>query len=366
MVPDTRDYLVFLGKTVPALKPALYALDRFENALRNVSTRQEFLLPHDLLERICRFHIHCGMDMQGINRVLDQEIDEIRQILDHEAVRIMPDRITDHHSHEIWIDALRHIPPPATEKDGLIGLYKSEVDNLANHCLDKGIVLPDMVSSCPVRVAPVPDFLSAIRTASSYSISPKHPPSGGTFYIINPYVKDGGRQEPPLEYKMLSAHETFPGHHVLDASRWGLKQTCRRVVEQPIFYEGWACFAEELMRVTGYFSDPGDRLLLAKRRLWRAIRGKVDIGLQTGSMDIPTAARCLKEIGIDMERAVSSARKYPLNPGYQLCYTLGLRRFLDLFDKYGRDNLQSFVHTVLGQGEINLEDLEKILNNINN
>ena len=115
------------------------------------------------------------------------------------------------------------------------------------------------------------------------------------------------------------------------------------------------------MRLTGYFSEPGDQLLLAKRRLQRAMRGKVDIGLQTGTMNISTATRYLKETGISTEQAMSSVRKYTLNPGYQLCYTLGLRRFLDLFERYGRDNLQNFVQTVLAQGEIHFTDLEKIL-----
>ena len=200
----------------------------------------------------------------------------------------------------------------------------------------------------------MPTFLSAIRASSSYSIKPEYPSSGGTFYIIS-------RHEDHREYKMLAAHETYPGHHLLDASRWNLTQSCRRAIEQPIFYEGWACFAEELMKLTGYFSTPTDRLLLAKRRLWRAIRGKVDIGLQTGKMGIQTAARHLRETGVTLERAISSARKYPLNPGYQLCYSIGLHKFMDMFDRYGSTNLNGFIHTILHHGEINFRDLEKLL-----
>ena len=360
MVSDTRNYLVFLGKTLPELQPALIALDRFEDALRDVSTRQDFRLPRELLERILRFHIHCDMDIPEINHTLDQEIDEMRQILEQEARSLVSDRFGVQRPHPRWSEALKSIPMPAVGKDGLIGLYQREVNRLVKHCLDEGLVLPSLVSSCPVRLAPMPSYLSAIRTASSYSISPKHPPSGGTFYILNSDVPDEAQKEYLREYRMLTAHETYPGHHLLDASRWSLARDCRRAIEQPIFYEGWACFAEELMRLTGHFSDPGDRLLLAKRRLWRAIRGKVDIGLQTGTMNISTAARYLKETGISLEQAMSSARKYTLNPGYQLCYTLGLRRFLDLFDRYGGDNLPNFVRMVLDQGEIHFTDLEKI------
>lgn len=366
MVQDTRRYLVSMEKILPELLPALWALDRFEGALRNVSTRKEFLLPRDLLERIIRFHIHCDMDIQKVNHKLDQEIVKMRRILGEEARGLVPNLFTDQSSNEAWLKALQDIPVPKLGENGMINLYKDAVNGLAKHCLDKGLVSPALFSSCPVRVAPVPSFLSAIRSASSYSIPPKHPPSGGTFYIMDPHIKDEAQHEPLREYRMLSAHETYPGHHLLDTSRWSLERTCRRVVEQPIFYEGWACFAEELMRLTGYFSGPGDRFLLAKRRLWRAIRGKASIGLQTGKMDIPTAAGHLKEAGISTDRALSLVRKYPLNPGYRLCYTLGLQRFLDLFDKYGRGSLQDFVQTILAQGEINFKDLEKILQNNNN
>jgi len=360
MVSDTRNYLVFLEKTLPELHPALIALDRFEDALRNVSTRQDFLLPRNLLERILRFHIHCDLDIPEINHTLDQEIDEMQQVLNQEARSIVSERFAVQRPHPDWSEALRSIPMPVVGKERLAGLYRREVNRLLKHCLNQGLVLPSLVSSCPVRVTSMPSYLSAIRTASSYSTSPKHPPSGGTFYILNSDVSDEAQKGYLREYRMLIAHETYPGHHLLDASRWSLARYCRRAVEQPIFYEGWACFAEELMRLTGYFSAPGDRLLLAKRRLWHAIRGKVDIGLQTGTMSISTASRYLTETGISMEQAMSSVRKYTLNPGYQLCYTLGLRRFLDLFDRYGRDNLPNFVQTVLGQGEIHFTDLEKI------
>jgi len=361
MVSDTRIFLTFLEKPLPELRSALAALDRFEDVLKNVSTREDFLLPQELLEHILRFHIHCDMNIQEINHTLDQEIDDMQRILDEEARNFVPDSSKVKRGHPLWWEALKSIPMPAVGKEGLVGLYQSEVDRLAKHCLEQGLVSPSLVASCPVRVVSMPSFLSAIRTASSYSIPPKHPPSGGTFYILNNDVPDEAQQKHHREYRMLSAHETYPGHHLLDVSRWSLTRPYRRAVERPIFYEGWACFAEELMRLTGYFSEPGDRLLLAKRRLWRAIRGKVDIGLQTGTMDISTAAEYLKETGISMEQALSSVRKYTLNPGYQLCYTLGLRRFLDLFARYSGDNLPNFVKTVLNQGEIDFTDLEKTL-----
>lgn len=367
MVPDTRKYLVTLieQENLSELKPALIALEGFEQAIRDVSVRENFLLEPDLLERVYRSHINTGMDIHEIRRETDLEIRQMQQIMNEAARSILSGRSSKQLSGQaLWSEAVRHIPMPAVGKEGLIGLYRDEVSRLANHCLDNGLVSRERFASCPVHIAPVPAFLSAIRTASSYSIPPGHPPVGGVFYIINAHSPEEARQEYHREYRILSAHETYPGHHLLDISRWSLPQPVRQVVEQPVFYEGWACFAETLMRETGYLSEPWDLLLLAKRRLWRAIRGKVDVGLQTGTMDIPTAARCLNEIGVPMSRAVSSAQKYPLNPGYQICYTIGLRRFLELFEQHGRDDLQHFVQTVLNHGETGFESLSERLEDV--
>ena len=181
------------------------------------------------------------------------------------------------------------------------------------------------------------------------------------FYVINAGRAGESAKGYQREYQILASHESYPGHHLLDAHRWSLKSRVRRAVEQPVFYEGWACFAEEMMRETGYFKSVGDHLLMARRRLWRAMRGKVDLGLQTGRMPFPEAVRLLAETGMPTEDAMSAARKYTLNPGYQLCYTAGIRRFLDLYKTYGQNDLPRFTRTVLGQGEIDFADLEQVL-----
>ncbi|HPQ44449.1 MAG TPA: DUF885 family protein [Syntrophales bacterium] len=351
MVSDTRNYLLSLMGQLPELETSLPALERFKEMLLSATTREDFLLPHDLLERIYSSHMACDVGLEEIREILDREICQTKETLDWEAGCLFAD----------WSEVLRGIPMPTLGKEGIIGLYRGEVEKLAQHCLDRGWLSTELYAACPVTVAPMPAFLSAVRSASSYSISPVHPPVGGNFYVINAPAPQG---EDLCEYPMLSAHETYPGHHLLDVSRWNLQKPWRRAVELPIFYEGWACFAEELMRLTGYFHGSADGLLLARRRLWRAVRGKVDIGLQTGMMDIPVAAAYLKETGIDERWAINAARQYSLNPGFQQCYTIGLKRLLYLFDTYGRDDTGWFVRTILSQGEIGFPNLEKVLKNI--
>ncbi len=353
MIVETRKYLIRLVHEVPELQNALAALERFETKVRQISSRSNFFLPVELVERIARFHLNCNLNLGEINQELDHEI--------HEMQAIITDLIGSATSDLSRAKAFDEIPMPPVGSDGLLGLYREEVNRLARHCLDKKLLSPGLYHACPVRVEPVPSFLSATRTASSYSIPPKYPPTGGVFYVINANDPAEARKDYQREYRILSSHETYPGHHLLDSHRWNHKRPIRRCIEHPLFYEGWACFAEEIMRQTGYFTTPGDRLLIARRRLWRAIRGKVDLGLQTGAMDLKMAAGYLTKTGIPINDAISAVRKYPLNPGYQLCYTIGLRRFLDLFRRYGQQNLNKFVTVVLGQGEIEFQDLEQLL-----
>ena len=85
MLKDTRDYFTLLGRTIPEMPPVLDALDRFEDSLRRVDTREGFHLPLDLLERVINFHIGTGMDIQAIQQELDVEIEEVREVLEREA-----------------------------------------------------------------------------------------------------------------------------------------------------------------------------------------------------------------------------------------------------------------------------------------
>jgi Bacterial protein of unknown function (DUF885) len=353
MIPNTRKYFQLLTHRLPEMESVLEALGRFEAVLKEIKTVETFQFPMAVVERLVKDHVNTGMDTQAISDALDEEITGIRHILELTAAAQAPSLS--------WEEVLARIPPPPVDHRGLMGLYRDQVSGLAAHCVEKDLVSAELVAQCPVKVAPVPDFLSATRTASSYGIAPLHPPTGGTFYVFNAANPEEAGRSYQREHHILCAHETWPGHHLLDISRWQLESPIRRVVEQPLFYEGWACFAEELMRQTGYLHTGSDLLQLARRRLWRAMRGKVDLGLQSGAMDIDTAAQYLSQTGMELSRARSSARKYTLNPGYQLCYTVGLRYFLDLFENFGWDRPQWFAGKVLAQGEIDFKDLKDCL-----
>ena len=353
MIRDITAWLRSLETERNELAPVFSAIERFADFLRSARTRDDFLLPPEIVERIVKEHIGCGVGLDGVRNTLMEEIDEMGRIMEEKGETLFPGagrRV-----------AIRLIPVPEVSAGGLPEMYRKEAHNLLRHCIARGIVPEDLPRISPLRVSPLPPYLKTIRAASAYSFTPENPSQKGTFYIVPPEGPWSDNREELAEYRMLTAHETYPGHHLLDAWRWHYVSPLRRLVETPLFYEGWACFAEELMRETGYFSGTADIFLLAKRRYRRAVRGLVDLDLQTVKLDRRSAARRLVEAGFPADAAASVVPKYALRPGYQVCYTFGLRRFLDLYRRYGTGDAKGFVEGVLSGGEIGFDLLEKSL-----
>jgi uncharacterized protein (DUF885 family) len=134
-------------------------------------------------------------------------------------------------------------------------------------------------------------------------------------------------------------------------------------LEFPIFYEGWASFSEELLFDAGFFHSKTDRLLMAKRRFWRAVRGKIDVMIQTGKHSLSQASKFLVHLGLSQNQSESMVKRYALKPGYQLSYTIGRRRFRQLYDSYRKKGGKpaDFALCVLSRGEIGFDDLNRIL-----
>ena len=53
----------------------------------------------------------------------------------------------------------------------------------------------------------------------------------------------------------------FPGIILLDSIRRKLENPVRRQIESPLFYEGWAYYAESLLTEQGYVQNPMEYLV---------------------------------------------------------------------------------------------------------
>jgi hypothetical protein len=325
------------------------ALHDFAGALGRKEVTSSFRLAGDLPERIVSYHVGCGMNTDAAMGEILEEIDEMHGILGEETSRLAPG--------QTWIEAAERIPFETAGREGLLGLYRREADRLEKVCREASLLPTSFPAGDLLAVEKVPSFLAAVRASDSYGARPGHPARGGTFYVFCEERSGEGRT---AEYRMTTAHETWPGHHLLDCARWSLPNPVRRCLERPLFYEGWACLAEEIIFRTGAWEGEWDRFLLARRRLKRAARGMVDLGLQSGRMGLDDAAVVLEEAGFSPGKARTAVEKYVLRPGYQVCYTLGLRKFLALLGKF-EGTLPSFVDAVFAEGEIAFDDLEEAL-----
>ena len=336
------------GISVGELPLALYG---FESALKKIKVVENYRLPGEIFEKVVNEHLDCGLHVDAAWSLLNDELQTMESLLMDEASRLA--------AGGSWVEAQRHIPFIDASGGGLLNLYLHELASMEEHCRQQGLIPDTLPAIAALEVAAVPHYLAAIRASDAYSCLPGYPPRGGTFFVMEHDRSPAGCPGRTLEYRMTAAHEVWPGHHLLDSCRWNLDRPLRSPLESPLFYEGWACLAEELLARTGYFSGPWDRFLLAKRRAERAARGLVDLGLQSGRLGSDQAVELLVRVGYRQQTARSVIPKYLLRPGYQVCYTLGLKQGLDLFERFGKENVSDFSQKVLKQGEIGFERLEK-------
>jgi uncharacterized protein (DUF885 family) len=351
MLPDQVSWLEFLAPPQDLLKPILFAFSEFETFLRELPFSAAVLPEVDLYEQVAAVHMGCDMKPVAIAEAIEIELNETQEILTKEAERREPG--------QAWQTVIDNLPPPQIPPGGMAEVYRQTIDQLAQHSVAQGFLSTEESIAWPVQVEMIPDYMRPVRSNAAFSALPGHPPQGGIFYIQN--IKDA--KAPPADYRLLTAHETYPGHHLLDSHRWNQKRVARRHIEFPIFYEGWASFSEELLFDTGFFGSQIDRMLLAKRRFWRALRGRVDLEVHTRQRQPEEAAAILIEFGLPSKQAKDMVNRYILKPGYQLAYTIGRRRFRHLYDQYrgkGQEP-QTFAQKVLAQGEIGFDTLAHVL-----
>jgi len=267
-----------------------------------------------------------------------------------------------------WRELYHDYSPEEAGAIDTITLYQREMERL-KHFFEsngfRGLIAPGLPLVCQT-----PTYLQSVRGSASFSAAfTKDGREKDFFYITTQAQHHRGHEIGELrrrrfhrEYKFLTAHETFPGHYLLDFTRRMLENPVRSQIESPLFYEGWAYYVESLLTEYGYADHPTDRLVDRKRRLWRAARCQIDIGLNSGRLVPEDAMRLLTTAGFSPEEAQGQIDRFRLNPGYQLCYSLGRFEILRLREAYaGQMGHDTFHALLLEGGELPFHLIEKRL-----
>jgi uncharacterized protein (DUF885 family) len=165
----------------------------------------------------------------------------------------------------------------------------------------------------PVRIITMPKFQQG--NAVAYNDPPGPFEKGGqNFYAVSPIPDDWTDAQAAsflTEYNDymihdLSIHEAMPGHYLqLDHSN-RTDNPLRAMLWSGPFVEGWAVYAEGVMKDAGYLDgDPLFKLTVLKMRLRSVTNTLLDIGIHTEGMTRDQAMELMQKGAFQAEREAS-------------------------------------------------------------
>ena len=153
-------------------------------------------------------------------------------------------------------------------------------------------------------VEPSPPFQRPVLAVASYQRPPRVPRHAAR-PLLRPYPPDGTSQEEiqkRLEGELQRGHPDDGGARGVSgpplAPRHGaspIRRTLRHIFGTPYFSEGWALYAERVMREQGFFTDPKQQLYQYEATIFRAARIVVDTSLHMGEMTFDEAVTFMVE-----------------------------------------------------------------------
>ncbi|HUS60973.1 MAG TPA: DUF885 domain-containing protein [Acidimicrobiales bacterium] len=251
---------------------------------------------------------------------------------------------------------------PATPEE-MRDTYDTWTQKARQFLIDHGIVTLADGERC--NVVPSPPFQRPVLAVASYSTPPMFKESmTGHFFV--PFPPDGTSAEDVQKrletnsrasIPTIAVHEAYPGHH------WHLTWTkvnkiqerrVRALLPTAYFSEGWALYAERVMREFGFFSDPRHDLCHLDARIFRAARIVVDTSLHMGEMTVDEAVRFMMDnASLSEPTARAEVGRYctwPTQASSYLTGSLEIERIRVAFEKAGKGDVRAFNDKLAASG----------------
>ena len=189
---------------------------------------------------------------------------------------------------------------PRTPEEMRLG-YEDWTERARVFLRENGLVSFPPGEEC--AVVPSPPFQRPVLAVASYMQPPPFSDRMlGHFFV--PFPPDGAGEEEVQQrlasnaypgIPTTSVHEAYPGHHwhlvMMKANPSRLRQAYRT----PYFSEGWALYAERMMREQGFFTDRAHEMYQYEATIFRAARIIVDTSLHLGEMTWDEAVRFMTD-----------------------------------------------------------------------
>ncbi|HEV2249904.1 MAG TPA: DUF885 domain-containing protein [Candidatus Limnocylindria bacterium] len=278
--------------------------------------------------------------------------------------------------HEDWVgllDTLNKIHAPTP--DGMRAEYAEWTERARSFLRDTGLVTLPPGERCTVE--PSPPFQRPILAVASYNRPPAFSDSlAGHFFV--PYPPDNTPAE-EIQRRLegncsagiptTAVHEAYPGHHWHLVMAHFNPSKLRQVFNTPYFSEGWALYAERVMREQGFFADPKHLLYQYEATIFRAARVIVDTSLHLGEMSFDEAVTFMVEKGnLTEPNAKAEVGRYCSWPTQASAYLTGMLEIVDVRTRWlarkGRSDvaaLREFHDTLTASGAMPTSLAERAL-----
>ena len=267
-------------------------------------------------------------------------------------------RVRDDRDWAALVADLNRDHPPSP--DAMRETYESWTERARQFLIERGLVTLPEGERCSVD--PSPPFQRPVLAVASYNSPPPFRPGRhGHFFV--PYPPDG---TPPEEVQQrlesnsnaeiptVSVHEAYPGHHWHLVTAKDSGRPVRAMLRSAYFSEGWALYAELMMREQGFFTDPRHELMHLKDRLFRAARIVVDTSLHAGDLTPDDAVRFMMDkVGMPEPTARAEVNRYcawPTQASSYLTGSLEIERIRRRWFDEERGDLRAFHDGIAGLG----------------
>ncbi len=200
-------------------KKVLEAWERYRRELLDQRPKDSFAIGEDGLKKILAVSLSYPKSPEEIHKIAQHAYQEIQ-----EQLRTLAEKID---SRKTWDRIIYESPPSISSQAEVLQLYEKEVQDLRRFFRSQDIVT--FPSEEKLAVLQTPSYVQSLRATASY----KAPLTGSTnsrglFYVTPREVE---LEVISSHCPYLSAHETYPGHHILDHLRVHHTNPIRRQIE---------------------------------------------------------------------------------------------------------------------------------------
>ena len=266
-----------------------------------------------------------------------------------------------------WVALLERLNKHhAKDPEGMRREYEEWTERARAFLRERGLVTLPPGERCLVE--PSPHFQRPVLAVASYNRPPAFTDSRtGHFFV--PFPPDG-TPDAEIQQRLegnctdgiptTAVHEAYPGHHWHLVMAGSNPSKVRKTFSTSYFSEGWALYAERVMREQGFFEDPKQVLYQFEATIFRAARVIVDTSLHLREMTFDQAVEFMRTKGnLTAPNAKAEVGRYCSWPTQASSYLTGMLEILDIRTRWlarrGRNDvaaLREFHDAITSSGSL--------------